>query len=89
MSANLYLTRLYWDGRRGLAKSGDVSIELHAAPAVLGGPVEIDFAPEVRVAEMRPRPCDPRRDMTPEEAAAVLAWLTTMALAAKAAIGVA
>ena len=63
--------------------------DLHAPPEVLGRPVEIDFAPEARVAEMRPRHCDPRRDMTPDEAAAVIAWLMRMTLAAKAAIGVA
>ena len=89
MSADLYQTRLYWDGRRGVAKADGVSVDLHAAPEVLGRPVEIDFAPEARVAEMRPRHCDPRRDMTPDEAAAVIAWLMRMTLAAKAAIGVA
>ena len=80
MSDLLYSTRLRWDGRRGVAKLRGCAVALPAPPDLGGGPVHaVDYVPEVRLAEIAPRACDGRRDMTPDEIAAadrLLARLT-------------
>lgn len=73
----LYMTRLRWDGRRGVAK-------LHGRCMVLREPpdlalpftlVAIDYVPEVRICQIMPL-AGPWRDMTPDEVAAAddLLW---------------
>ena len=67
MSHALYFTRLFWDGRRGVAKLHGRTVELHAAPAMPGTPVElIDYAPEVCCREIL-RAGERRREMTTDE----------------------
>lgn len=79
MSHALYFTRLFWDGRRGVAKLHGRTVDLSAAP-VMSGPsiLMIDYAPEVCCCEIL-RYGDCRRQMTPDEirgADALLAELT-------------
>ena len=79
MSIALYRYRLYWDGRHGAARHGDDTRILSEAP-VLPGAVEfeeIDYAPEVEVAQVRERE-GPWRDMTPQEVAAADALLASL-----------
>ncbi len=67
MSHQLYFTRLFWDGRRGVAKLHGSTVELTAAPALPGPPLElIDYAPEVRCCEIL-RHGERRREMTTDE----------------------
>lgn len=67
MSHALYFTRLFWDGRRGIAKLHGRCIVLDAAPALPGAPIDlIDYTPEVACAEiLRRGEC--RRSMTVDE----------------------
>jgi hypothetical protein len=68
MSDALYSTRLRWDSRHGVAKLHGQVVVLHQAPDLGGGPVHgCDYVPEVRMAEIQPRACDSRRDMTARE----------------------
>ena len=55
MSADLYSRRLYWDGRKGTVRADGVTVELRSAPRLTlqDHCVEIDYAPEVRVAQIR------------------------------------
>lgn len=75
-----FYSRLWWNGKRGQARCGDVEVELRTAPGVLGHPVEIDYSeahcgtiaypPTVRLLhEQR------LREMTPPEVAAVRHFL--------------
>lgn len=74
MSHALYFTRLFWDGRRGVAKLHGRMVELHVAPAMPGTPVELlDYAPEVCCREIL-RHGERRREMTPDEISAA-DWL--------------
>jgi len=67
VSHQLYFTRLFWDGRRGVAKLHGRTVELTAAPALPGPPLElIDYAPEVRCCEIL-RHGERRREMTTDE----------------------
>lgn len=67
MSHQLYFTRLFWDGRRGIAKLHGRMVALTAAPALPGAAVElIDYAPEVRCCEIL-RAGERRREMTTDE----------------------
>jgi hypothetical protein len=53
MSAELYQTRLYWVGHRGVAKLHGCSVPLTAAPMLAGRRVvAVDYTPEVRVARV-------------------------------------
>lgn len=71
MSDALYFTRLRWDSRAGIAKMHGHLVLLSAGPDLGAGPVHaIDYTPEVGVAEIQPRACDPRRDMLAAEIAA-------------------
>lgn len=69
MSTALYFTRLYWDGRHGVAKLHGVQMVLRAPPRLPGidAPIEaIDYAPETRTAMVRERAAA-WRDMTAGE----------------------
>jgi hypothetical protein len=76
MSSDLYVTRLYWDGRRGIAKTADAEVKL-SEPPLLNIPArfdEIDYAPEVEVAQLRDR-FGKWRDMHHEEIEAAKRFL--------------
>jgi len=79
MSIALYRYRLYWDGRQGAARHGDDTRILSEAPRLSGAAEfeEIDYAPEVDVAQVR-EPEGPWRDMTPQEVAAADALLASL-----------
>jgi hypothetical protein len=79
MSIALYRYRLYWDGHRGAMRHGDDTRILVEAPVLPGseGLEEIDYAPEVDVAQVRERAGD-WREMTPAEVAAADALLLTL-----------
>lgn len=67
MSHALYFTRLFWDGRRGVAKLHGRMVQLGAAPVLPGSAIElIDYAPEVRCCEIL-RHGERRREMTTDE----------------------
>ena len=57
MSIALYQFRLYWDGRQGAARNGRKTCALHQAPVLPGAEqirlAEIDYAPEVNLAQLR------------------------------------
>lgn len=82
MSIALYRLRLYWDGRQGAARNGD-DTRILVEPPLLQGAVhaeqlqEIDYAPEVHVAQVREREGD-WREMTPDEVAAAEALLASL-----------
>ena len=79
MSIALYRYRLYWDGHRGAARHGDDTRILVEAPVLPGSGEleEIDYAPEVDVAQVR-EPEGDWREMTPAEVAAADALLLTL-----------
>jgi hypothetical protein len=82
MSINLYRLRLYWDGRRGAVRNGDDTRILVEAPVLPGAAnsanlEEIDYAPEVDLAQVRERKGD-WREMTPEEVAAAEALVASL-----------
>jgi hypothetical protein len=57
MSLALYRYRLFWNGRHGAMRSGAQTQVLNAAPTLPGAESlkvdEIDYAPEVDVAQLR------------------------------------
>lgn len=79
MSHALYFTRLFWDGRRGVAKLHGRTVYLASAPRLPGAEVQmVDYAPEVCCREIV-RAGERRREMTADEirgADALLAELT-------------
>ena len=82
MSIALYRLRVYWDGRRGAVRNGDDTRILVEAPHLPGTEnadnlEEIDYAPEVDVAQVREREGE-WRDMTPDEVAAAEALLASL-----------
>ncbi|HEX6707486.1 MAG TPA: hypothetical protein VF169_22195 [Albitalea sp.] len=82
MSIALYQIRLYWDGRRGAARNGDDTHILVEAPHLPGtdsaGTLEeIDYAPEVDVAQVREREGD-WREMTADEVAGAEVLLASL-----------
>jgi hypothetical protein len=79
MSLALYRYRLYWDGRRGAARHEDETRILAEAPVLAGAGEfeEIDYAPEVDVAQVREREGD-WREMTAAEVAAADALLASL-----------
>lgn len=79
------ITRLWWDGRHGVARHDGVTVDLHAAP-VLGRLhlAEIDYAPAVRVAQLR-ESAHGWRDMSAAERQAADELLGRIASAARAA----
>lgn len=71
-----YPCRLLWDGRAGVARLSGRSVKLWDPPALGAEPLHsVDFIPSIGLAELQPRPCDPRRAMTAEEISAALALL--------------
>lgn len=81
MSADLYATRLFWNGRSGIAKCDGVTVTLSACP--LGKTIsEVDYAPDVRVAQIR-ESAQGWRDMTKAERDAADDQLTRCAAAAR------
>lgn len=71
-----YPTRLYWDGRAGFVRRDGVEVRLWDAPSLGVEPLHtVDYIPAVGIAEIMPRPCDPRRAMTADEVAAAAALL--------------
>ena len=71
-----YPTRLYWDGRAGFIRRDGIEVRLWDAPSLGGEPLHCcDFIPVVGIAELMPRPCDPRRAMNAAEVAAAMALL--------------
>ena len=76
MSDALYSTRLRWDGRHGVAKLHGAMVLLAVPPDLGAGKVyACDYVPEVHIAEIVPRVCDARRDMTAVEITAADALL--------------
>jgi hypothetical protein len=86
MSDALFTARLYWDGKRGVAKLHGVSVDLTGPPRLPRLPhlVEIDYAPTVRVAQWRPS-AGAWADMEPADIAAAAQLLERMASGARAA----
>lgn len=84
MSSLFYATRLWWDGRQGIAKSQGVHVELKSRPHVLNALliVEIDYTPEL------PNLCyvhpvgDRTRNLTLDEMSECEAYLHRVATAA-------
>jgi hypothetical protein len=70
----LYSTRLWWDGRRGLAMLHGRQVPLSEPPPAFAGAHYVDYAPEVRCAQWRPY-AQAMRDMEPAEVAAADAFL--------------
>ncbi|HEV7914121.1 MAG TPA: hypothetical protein VGP22_10155 [Albitalea sp.] len=82
MSIALYRLRLYWDGHHGALRNGDDTRILVEAPLLPGAEhadrlEEIDYAPEVDVAQVREREGD-WREMTADEVAAAEALLASI-----------
>lgn len=79
MSAELYLTRLWWDGHRrvGTAAAHGHRHILAAVPAALAHAIAVDYAPAVNVMQLQTRD-GPMRDMEPAERAAARAFLDEM-----------
>src|SRR5436190_16843022 len=82
MSIALYRLRLYWDGHHGAVRNGDDTRILVEPPLLPGAETaadleEIDYAPEVDVAQVREREGD-WREMTAEEVAAAEALVASV-----------
>jgi len=81
VSNDLYRTALYFDGRRGAAKSEGVTVELTECPAIPPLPqkmVEVSFYPQVRDYRLR-ESAGPMRAMHAPEIEAVLKFLGRLA----------
>lgn len=78
--------RLWWDGRRGQAQYDGVVRPLEAAPDVMQHIYELDYAPELDTYQIRERPCDERRDLSPPESEAIKRWLVAFAASVKRSI---
>lgn len=74
MSHLLYSHRLLWDGRSGVAALGGRYRKLHTAPTFRDDIDYVDYAPEVRVAQIRTGHGQ-MRDMTSAEIAQSEAYL--------------
>lgn len=73
-----YRTRLLWDGRAGFARLEGAQVPLWDPPALGADPVwTVDYMPG-GIAEIQPRPCDPRRAMRADEIAAADALLADL-----------
>lgn len=77
MIAELLPVRLYWDGRRGVARLGRYQVRLAAAPHVPGlSIVEIDYTPGEIASVLEP--CKGWRDLEAHEIRAVRAVLAAI-----------
>jgi len=84
MSIALYQLRLYWDGHQGAMRNGKDTRILVEPPLLRGAAnaaelEEIDYAPEVDVAQVREHDGD-WRHMTADEVAAAEALLVSLAV---------
>ena len=82
MSHDLYATRLYWSGRRGVAKLHGRCVDLHAPPHIAGQPVvAVDYIPEIGLRQIQPVAERPRDmdDAEVRQADAVLRAIVTPA----------
>lgn len=77
MSDLLYSTRLWWDGRHGLAMLLHVQHRIEVPPPGFEGAEYIDYAPEVRCAQWRPAQ-QRMREMEPDEVRAADAYLLSV-----------
>ena len=76
MSHLLYAKRVFWDGRHGGISIGGLYRDV-TAPPVFRGINEIDYAPEMGCAQLRPK--DGRmREMWPVEIEATEAYLNSL-----------
>jgi len=76
MSEDLYITRLFFDGRRGVAKHDGLRLDLHECP--FGRQVaEVDYTPSVRVYRIRDS-AHGWRDMTRPEIQRCQDWLDNL-----------
>lgn len=81
MSEELYRTIMYFDGRKGLAKSEGVCVDLIEVPPIDPLPqhtVQVYFYPQVRDYRLR-ESAQAIRDMHPPEIEAVLKFLGRIA----------
>jgi hypothetical protein len=83
MSLALSRLRLYWDGHHGALRNGDDTRILVEAPLLPGAEnaanlEEIDYAPEVELAQVRERE-GAWREMTADEVAAAEMLLASLA----------
>lgn len=79
-------TRLYWNGTGGCARCDGVRVELRHPPRIAGFPQnvsEVEYAPGEHIAELREKPHEARRDMTPDEMSNAYAHLKAIAHAAR------
>jgi hypothetical protein len=84
MSSTLYQTCLFWDGRRGCARSDGVDVQLTQCP--LARPViEVDYVPAVRLFRIR-ESAHGWRDMEAAERERCASLLQRVATAAKSAL---
>jgi hypothetical protein len=81
MSIALYQYRLFWDGHHGALRCGHQLQVLASAPTLPGAESlqveEIDYAPEVNVAQLREAGGD-WREMSPAEVAAAQSLIETL-----------
>lgn len=82
MSDALYLTRLRWDSRGGVAKINGQVVVLTGPPDLGAGPVHmVDYIPCIHLQLIQPRACDAPRDwMDPAEIAGADRVLAAIAL---------
>jgi len=82
MSIALYQYRLFWNGRQGAARSGRYTRVLAKVPVLPGSETlsieEIDYAPEVNVAQLR-ETGDDWREMSDAEVAGAETLLAMLA----------
>ena len=82
MSIALYRYRVYWNGRQGALRSGARTRQLDHIPALPGSEAlnieEIDYAPEVQVAQLREAGAD-WREMSDAEVAGAETLLAMLA----------
>lgn len=81
------IPRLWWDGHQGVARCDGVTVDLPRMPTITAIPVMgIDFAPTLRVCQIR-ESAQAWREMTAGERAAATALLKRISAAALAAVG--
>lgn len=88
MSSDLYLTRLLWTGRLGIAKCAGVIVELTRWPVHIWPGLhvaEMDYRPEVRDCRIR-ESGRAWRAMTGDECRRAAQWLAGMARGVRALI---
>ena len=79
------ITRLWFDGASGLARTNGISVDLTTLPRIQGLPQHlraIDFAPATRVAMVR-ESAQAWREMTTAERAAALDFLFRLEMAVR------